>query len=147
MFHGDPQYKPCPQCSEYRILDDTRDIETLIAGDYGMKPMSHVSFAEIDSKPGAPEGWFDHVIDSITQKGFIFDPIGLVRREQGLIIVEGHHRAWTAITYGIRCSATIFDPVCGVCTEALFIDSIHAWTRAKGWLYHQQFTEKAVMTR
>lgn len=134
---GNPRYRPCNQCSEYSILQ-ADDLKGLIARDYGMILMSQVSFSDIDSKPGSPAGWFNHVIESIAADQSVNDPIGLARTERGLEIINGHHRVWTAIEHSINCPAVIFAPVCGVCTEALFLDSINEWTRAKGWMYHQQ---------
>lgn len=133
----DPEYKPCTKCSEYRIFSPC-EIGEFLARDFELKPINLVTREELDTSPGSPDGWLDHVLSSVLSTRHISDPVGLIGTGRGLEIREGHHRSWIALTYGFNLSAYIFTPTCGICKESLFVDSMNAWTRAKGWLYHQQ---------
>lgn len=133
----EPEYRVCPDCTEYTAL--TCDaVGDLPSRDFALRQVRSLTFPEIDSKHGSPDGWLNHVMNSILELRQVTDPLGLVRSERGLELLNGNHRAWTAYTHRLDCHAYIFTPVCGTCTEALFLDSINAWTRAIGWMYHQQ---------
>lgn len=124
-------------CTESRSFTP-RELGELLSRDFSLTPVRALTFEEIDNKPGSPEGWLEYVMDSILKHRRVNDPIGVVHASRGLELINGNHRSWVAHEHRIECTGLVFTPVCGKCTEALFLDSINAWTGALGWMYHQQ---------
>lgn len=132
-----PIYKVCNDCTTHIKLSP-EDAGRLLSRHYGLISVSDVSSEQIHNKLGDPSGWMNHVEDSIVKAQMINDPLALTTGENGLEIINGNHRAWVAHRHGIPARATVFMPVCGRCTEALFEDCMNTWTRAIGWMHHQQ---------
>lgn len=137
MPHSDPGYRPCNDCTEYVLIAPTA-VGDLLSRHFEFRPIGDVVYDALDQKAGSPDGWLAHVTASIVGDGVIRDPLGLASTSHGLEIINGNHRSWIAYQAQLPCPALIFTPRCGVCTEALFLDSINSWTRAIGWMYHQQ---------
>ena len=131
-----PIYKVCPQCTEHVTLSPA-EIGELRSRHFGVK-IAEVTYGQMQNKTGDPEGWMEHVESSIVEAQNVHDPLALVSRDGELTLINGNHRAWIANRHRISARATVFTARCGRCTEALFEDSMNAWTRAIGWLHHQQ---------
>lgn len=129
--------KPCLQCMQYTVLSPTESGQ-LLSRHFNLVPIESLTRSQIEQKPGDPDGWLDHVEKSVLNTRSFNDPIGVVASMKGFEIRDGNHRAWLAHRLRIRLPALIFAPICGVCTEELFRDSLNAQTKKIGWWHHQQ---------
>lgn len=132
-----PELRLCGECSTRRSLTPA-GAGALLSRHFDRLPIRSVTYRQMSTKHGDPQGWMDHVERSIFNSRAVHDPVALAETEDGLEIIEGNHRAWIAYHYRMTLPAMVFSPVCGECTEALFCDVANAWTREIGWLHHQQ---------
>lgn len=124
----------CKDCVKSSTFS-AKQLARLRSRDYRLAKLEEVDFETIANyKPSEPEGWFEKVIASILTEG-ILQPVLIVKNLEGLELVDGNHRAWTAWKYDLECPVRIFSPICGKCTETMFRENAMSHTISIGWQY------------
>lgn len=126
--------KPCKDC----IAEDTYThdkLGSLRARGYNLRMIKDLTFEEIVShKEVEPSDWFGKVVESVAVEG-VLQPILLMETEDGLILIDGTHRSWSAHSSELTAPVQIFSKTCGECTEEMFLESGITRTRDIGWEY------------
>lgn len=127
----------CGRCIQ-RVFVSPKDLGDLraVKGLNGTR-VHNIDWEKLRSNYEKPEGWLDFVIGNLRAEVEIKREIGVSVRESGPTIIDGVKRAWYGYNAGIGARVTIFTPVCGVCTEALFEDTLNYWNRIQGTLHFQ----------